>query len=191
MIYSFRIVSDEVDDFKREIKIDAEASFLELRDAICDACAWSALPMSSFFICTAGWEKQKEITQEDMGDDTAKGLYIMNDTAIADLIEIKGQRLLFTFDFMTDRSLYMELTAIDPDKNLIDAECTFKKGKAPAQEMDIDDFDSQSDAIAARAACAEMDIDDDDLYSSGAQDDFDPDSDIYGAGRYNDLDDLY
>ncbi len=31
MIYKFRIVSDEVDNFKREIAIDADATFLSLR----------------------------------------------------------------------------------------------------------------------------------------------------------------
>ena len=33
MIYKFRIVSDEVDNFKREICIDSDGSFLELHDA--------------------------------------------------------------------------------------------------------------------------------------------------------------
>ena len=32
MIYTFRLVSDEVDNFMREIKIDADASFLILRN---------------------------------------------------------------------------------------------------------------------------------------------------------------
>ena len=31
MIFNFRIVSDEVDNFKREIKIDADATFWILR----------------------------------------------------------------------------------------------------------------------------------------------------------------
>ena len=30
MVYKFRIISDEVDDFLREIKIDSEASFYDL-----------------------------------------------------------------------------------------------------------------------------------------------------------------
>ena len=36
MIFTFRIVSDEVDNFRREIKIDADATFLDLKNAICD-----------------------------------------------------------------------------------------------------------------------------------------------------------
>ncbi len=34
MVFKFRIVSDEVDNFKREIDIDADASFLTFRNAI-------------------------------------------------------------------------------------------------------------------------------------------------------------
>ena len=34
MVYKFRIISDEVDDFLREIKIDSEASFFDFHEAI-------------------------------------------------------------------------------------------------------------------------------------------------------------
>lgn len=186
MIYSFRIVSDEVDDFKREIKIDAEASFIELRDAICKACDWSTDQMSSFFLCNAGWEKQKEVTLEDMGgDELTRNLYLMRDTALADLMEIKGQRLLFTFDYLTDRSLFMELTDIDPAKNMIDAVCTYSRGVAPQQEVDINDLDLQSDAMASLAADAEMDLDDDDMYGDESIDGLDTEM------PYDDYDNIY
>ena len=186
MIYSFRIVSDEADDFKREIKIDAEASFIELRDAICQSCGWSVGQMSSFFLCNSGWEKQKEVTLEDMGgDELTRNLYLMRDTALADLIELKGQRMLFTFDYLTDRSLFMELTDIDPSKNLIDAICSYSKGDAPQQEINIDDLDLQSDAIAALAADAEMDIDDDAMYADDSIDGLDSDM------SYDDYDNIY
>ena len=38
MVFRFLILSDEVDDFKREIKIDSEATFLDLYNAIMDSC---------------------------------------------------------------------------------------------------------------------------------------------------------
>ena len=38
MIFTFRIVSDEVDNFKREIKIDASSTFLDSRTSF--AKAW-------------------------------------------------------------------------------------------------------------------------------------------------------
>ena len=70
MIYKFRIVSDEVDNFKREICIDSDASFLELHDAILDSVGFSKDQMTSFFICDDDWEKKTEITLMDMGKDS-------------------------------------------------------------------------------------------------------------------------
>ena len=61
MIYKFRIVSDEVDNFKREICIDSDASFLELHDAILDSVGFSKDQMTSFFICDDDWEKMSRI----------------------------------------------------------------------------------------------------------------------------------
>ena len=37
MLFRFLILSDEADDFKREIKIDSEATFLDLQNAILDS----------------------------------------------------------------------------------------------------------------------------------------------------------
>lgn len=56
MIYKFLIVSEEVDDFKRVIKIDSEATFKELNDAILDSVGYSHNEMTSFFICDDDWE---------------------------------------------------------------------------------------------------------------------------------------
>ena len=50
MVYNFRIVSDEVDNFKREIKIDADATFLDLKNAICESVDYDKNQLSSFFI---------------------------------------------------------------------------------------------------------------------------------------------
>ncbi len=61
MIFNFRIVSDEVDNFKREIKIDAEATFLDLKNAICDAVGYDKNQMSSFFLCDRNWEDRKSV----------------------------------------------------------------------------------------------------------------------------------
>ena len=59
MIFNFRMVSDEVDNFRREINIDADATFLDLRNAICDSVSYDKNQMSSFFLCDNNWEKGK------------------------------------------------------------------------------------------------------------------------------------
>ena len=56
MIYRFTIISDEVDDFIREIKIDSEATFFDLHEAILKAAGYKDDQMTSFFICDDDWE---------------------------------------------------------------------------------------------------------------------------------------
>ena len=80
MIYTFRIVSDEVDNFKREIQIDADATFLDLRNAICNSVGYDKTQFSSFFLCDEGWERGQEISLEDMGSDSSEDVYLMEDT---------------------------------------------------------------------------------------------------------------
>lgn len=131
MIYKFRLVSDEVDNFKREIDIDADATFLDLRNAICDSVGFDKSQMNSFFICDEGWEKGREITLEDMGSDSSEDVYLMDDTIISDFIEDEGQRLIFVFDYLTDRSFFMELKRTTPGSSLKDPVCTMSMGNPP------------------------------------------------------------
>lgn len=56
MIYRFTIISDEVDDFVREIQIDPEATFLDFHEAILKSVGYTNDQMTSFFICDDDWE---------------------------------------------------------------------------------------------------------------------------------------
>ena len=152
MIFNFRIVSDEVDNFKREIQIDAEATFLDLKNAICESVDYDKNQMSSFFICDDRWEKEREITLEDMGSDSSEDVYLMEDSVLSDFIEDEGQRLMFTFDYLTDRSFYIEMKKMITGRTLKDPVCTLAVGKAPAESVDLDEFDAKIDAKAAAAA---------------------------------------
>lgn len=165
MIYSFRIVSDEVANFKREIKIDADATFLDLRNAICDSVGYDKGQMNSFFLCEDGWEKDKEITLEDMGTDSSEDAYVMEDCVLSDYIEDEGQRLIFTFDYMTDRSFFIEMKESEPGKHLKDPVCSISMGEAPRQFVDLDEFDAAIDSKAAKTAAKATDLDDlDDIF---------------------------
>ena len=138
MIINFRLVSDEVDHFKREIKIDADDTFLDLRIAICVSVGYSKNEMSSFFLCDEGWEKDKEITLEDMGTDSDVDSYIMDECILSDYLDDEGARLLFTFDYLNDRSFFLELKDIITGRILDEPLCTLSLGNAPAQELPIE-----------------------------------------------------
>lgn len=109
MIFNFRLVSDEVDNFKREIEIDADDTFLDLRNAICDAVQYDRSEMCSFFLCDDSWEKEKEITLEDMGTDSDEDTYLMDECILSDYLDDEGQKLMFVFDYMTDRAFFLQL----------------------------------------------------------------------------------
>lgn len=159
MIFNFRIVADGAETFKREIKIDAQSTFLDLKNAICDSVGYDKTMMDSFFICDDGWEKGKEITYEDMDLDSDQEAWLMDDAVLEDFIDDEGQRLLFVFDYMTDRALFMEMTEMFPGKTLKDPVCTLSVGKAPKQTMDMDEFDAQLEAKAAKAIPSVEDLD--------------------------------
>ena len=55
MVYRFTIISNEVEDFIREIKIDAEATFYDLHQAILSSCHYADNVPTSFFICNQEW----------------------------------------------------------------------------------------------------------------------------------------
>ena len=155
MIFNFRLVSDEVDNFKREIEIDADDTFLDLRNAICDAVQYDRSEMCSFFLCDDSWEKEKEITLEDMGTDSDEDTYLMDECILSDYLDDEGQKLMFVFDYMTDRAFFLQLKKIITGKSLKDPVCTLSMGKAPDQHIDMKRFEAEIDAKAAKQASIE------------------------------------
>ena len=101
MIYRFTIISDEVDDFVREIQIDPEATFYDFHEAILKSVGYTNDQMTSFFICDDDWEKEKEITLEEMDDNPEMDSWVMKETPISELVEDEKQKLLYVFDYMT------------------------------------------------------------------------------------------
>ncbi len=139
MVYKFLIGSEEAENFKLEIAIDSEDSFLRLRNAILDAAGYDKEQMNSFYICDNKWIKEKEVTFMDMGSDSDEDIWIMEDTPLEELIEDEGQKLKFVFDYMTERYFFMKLKEAIPGKSLRDPLCMRKEGKAPCEikEMEI------------------------------------------------------
>lgn len=140
MIYRFTIISDEVDDFVREIQIDPEATFFELHEAILKAANYTNDQMTSFFICDDDWEKEKEITLEEMDNNPEMDSWIMKETRLNELIEDEKQKLLYVFDYMTERCFFIELSEIITGKEIKGAKCTKKSGEAPKQTVDFEEM---------------------------------------------------
>ena len=140
LIYGFTIISDEVDDFVREIQIDPEATFFDLHEAILKAANYTNDQMTSFFICDDDWEKEKEITLEEMDNNPEMDSWIMKETRLNELIEDEKQKLLYVFDYMTERFFFIELSEIITGKEIKGAKCTKKSGEAPKQTVDFEEM---------------------------------------------------
>lgn len=147
MVYRFTIISDEVDDFVREIKIDSEATFFDLHEAILNAANYKNDQLTSFFICDDDWEKEKEITLEDMGSSSEDDSWIMKETRLSDLIEDEKQKLLYVFDPLTDRVFFIELSEIITGKDLDKAVCSKKQGNPPAQSIDFEEMTTSNSSL--------------------------------------------
>ncbi|MDE5674067.1 MAG: hypothetical protein K2I44_01825, partial [Muribaculaceae bacterium] len=156
----FKLVSDEVSNFSREIEIDSNSTFLQLRNAILDSVGYLKDDIDSFFLCDDEWQRQEEITLEDMGSASDQDIWLMEDTPLNELIEDEGQKLVFVFDYMTERSFFMEMKEAIPGRNLADPICTVKRGKAPAQRVDLDEFEKQIDQNAQKLVSDDLDIED-------------------------------
>ena len=141
MIYKFLLISDEQDNFVREIEIDAEATFLDFQKAIIKSVKYAEGELTSFFICSDEWEKEQEITFMEMDTDSSVDTYLMEDTTLEELVDDEGQKLLFVFDMLTERAFFIELKEIVTGKTLKEAVCTYSQGLPPEQSINFDDFE--------------------------------------------------
>lgn len=159
MVYKFKLVSDEVSNFAREIEIDSESTFLQLRNAILESVDFSKDELDSFFLCDEDWGRHEEITLEDMGSSSDQDIWLMEETPIGDLVEEEGQKIMFVYDYLTERSFFMELKEIEPGRSLVEPVCTLKKGKSPVQFVDMDEFEVKVDNSMANTIKEDIDID--------------------------------
>lgn len=144
MIYRFLMLSDENDFFRREIQIDSEATFEELNNFILQEVGYSASEMTTFHICDEEWNKGQEVTLMDMGMGSEYDTYLMAETKLEELLEDKGQRLLFVFDLLSERVFFMELAELIPGESLGKPIVTQSQGQAPEQTSSLEFAETRS-----------------------------------------------
>ncbi|MDR0540906.1 MAG: hypothetical protein LBH19_01700 [Dysgonamonadaceae bacterium] len=141
MVYRFIIVSDEVDDFRRDITIDADATFFELHEAILYSAGYAKDQITSFFICDDDWTKQTEITLIDMDSSSDEDTYVMDSCRLSELIDEERQKLIYVFEPLTERCFYMELREIIPGKNQDKPQTVKSSGNPPKQISFMEELD--------------------------------------------------
>ncbi len=180
MIYLFRIISNEDQEFYRDLVIEGSDTFLDFHDAIQQDLGYDPSQLASFFITNEHWEKQREITLIDMMQDPEQVAITMDQATIDGFITEATQRMIYVFDFFAERAFFIEL--LEQSDQASPRNTPFighAQGKAPLQLspdnlMDDSDSDSAPDEYDLEECMNDLRIEDldPDMFDSGMPEDF-------------------
>jgi hypothetical protein len=171
MIYLFRMVSDENQDFLRDVVISSTDTFMDFHQCIQKNLNYDPSQLASFFITNENWEKQKEITLIDMMEDTAFDTVTMDRAVIGETVSRVNDRLIYVFDFFSERAFFIELIEkTDQKTHKKTPFVAHAKGEAP-QQLAMDML-GEEEGTGLDQEFDEKDEDQDNLWL----DDIDPDS---------------
>jgi len=137
-IYKFRMLSDEYDNFVRDIEIQANQTFEDFHQMISECVILKGNELVSFHICDHRWNKLTEITLLDMQDDLEpdekanpiEEVFMMKDAVIRNFINEPSQRLLYEYDFLDMKTFFIELISVFKQKDEHTyPRCTMKRGE--------------------------------------------------------------
>lgn len=138
-------MSDEVDDFVRDYEVPYNMSLLEFHNYINKDLGYSNEELASFFKSDVEWEKLQEFTLFDMGtdnvdidpDDDIPAPVPMSEVKLSLIITQKFDRLIYAFDLLMERCLYIELIESQFRDSATNYPRTVKsEGVPPAQFID-------------------------------------------------------
>ena len=146
MIFKFRILSAEVNDFVRDFEIRSDQTFYDFHKAIQETLNWDKSQMASFFLSNDEWQKGTEITLMEMFDDEFSENIVMDVALMSEFIKEKYQKLLYVFDFFTERYFFVEMVQSYKNTDEEYPRCVKSEGEPPLQVL-IEDYltDSNSD----------------------------------------------
>ncbi len=147
MIYKFTLISDEVDNFKREIQIDPDANFIELQKAIFKSIKYEPVESAAFYICDEDWEPKEIISLSDVDDNPEYDTWLMDETPISEFCEDESQRLILEFDTENKRNFFIELTEIITGKDIKNPKCSLSIGTAPIQFIEEEVIPTKKSSI--------------------------------------------
>lgn len=149
--YKFRVYYDEVEDFVRDIEILSNDNFENFHKILLDAIGLDGKELASFYICDSKWNKQKEISLMDMGDDSDKEepeyeeddefslrsklpIFVMKDSLLKDFISDPHQHIMYEYDFLNPKVFYIELLKIlQEEAGVTYPRCTKKEKELPKE----------------------------------------------------------
>lgn len=182
MILLFRIISDEDQEFYRDLVIDGSDTFLDFHHVLQENLGYDASQLASFFITNENWEKQHEITLIDMMQEPGVETLTMGEVVLEQHFCQINQRMIYVFDFFSERAFFMELIEQtdqkSPKKTPFIAEAVGNPPPQLALDLLLDDASDENDLGSF----------DDEFKSEGDDlriDDLDPD--LLGSGNPEDF----
>jgi len=136
MVLYIRLLSNDAEDFVMEIAVNDNATFMELHTYIQKSLGYDSSNMASFVITDNDWNREKEISLMKMNEED-KDIELMEETTLKEFIKNKKQRLLYVFDFFSERAFFMEV--FDIRKGEIREPELIKKEGTPPEQIAIDD----------------------------------------------------
>lgn len=148
IIFKFRLLSDEVEDFVRDYEVPFDMTLLEFHNYIRKDLGYNPCELASFFKSDVEWEKLQEFTLLDMGtedvdidpDDDIDPPLPMSQVKLSQIMTEKFDRMVYVFDMLMERSLYVELLESQfRDNNNSYPRKVLSEGVAPIQFLDEDE----------------------------------------------------
>lgn len=137
LIYRFRMLSDENDNFVRDFEVPANYTLLQLNDFILKMLHYEPC-MASFFTSNSEWKCLKEYTLMDMGegfdDEELDQPEPMEKVRLDEVLHYLNDRLIYLFDPINERAFYMEvIEASEPQADMTYPRLQFEHSPAPDQ----------------------------------------------------------
>lgn len=167
MIFLLKVLSPENETFERDYEIPYDSTLLDLHQWIAEDLGFDADEMASIFISDGNWSKLQEFTSEDMNfgeDDTDIEELVpmyMGDITLGQILKQKHERMLYVFDLLANRGLYIELIKSFKDE---------QKNNYPHTAISVGEAPIQIDEDIVGDEVSEMF---DDMYEDGYEDEFD------------------
>ena len=161
-LFNIIALSKDSEDFEMQITASDNVLFSDLHQGIQSALEYDPLQMASFYLSNESWEKETEIALIEM-EDTNEQL-LMDETKLSDKISVENQKLIYLYDFFSERAFLMNVESIeDTDSKIFEIKIN---GEIPVQiDIDSEGIDSLIGGIGSGSSKDEFDDEYDDNFS--------------------------
>ncbi|MEG2614610.1 MAG: hypothetical protein RR996_06150 [Alistipes sp.] len=165
MVFQFRMLSDENDHFLRDYDVLYDMTLLEFHNFILQTLEYEDC-VTSFFTADNRWEKLREFTLMDMGEQGEEAPVPMETVTLGQVVHKLHDRLIYLFDMFGERAYYLELMGAyeseagaiypreiyaleevpdqyDPSKNVVDNGSIFDEMMDEFEDSEGDDDDDR------------------------------------------------